>query len=346
MGAKIGKANLSTRFEILSPEDRDPRWDAYVASNPQGTIFHTCGMLRAFATAPKHEVLAMAAVGDDHSIQAIIPAVKVSTLSGIGSHISSRSIWYAEPICEPTEQGRAALEYLTQLHDRRARSCLFTEVRNIAAAQHEKPVLQDCGYQYKDYLNYVVDTSDSVENLFRRVSKSTRNKIRRTEKRGVAIELDNSHTGIDQMYRMVYESYARSEVPLANETLFHTALDELPKNVQVRLAVHEGDVIAGGISLVYGDRFFAWYGGSLRQNSLSPFDLLTWDEIKWSSENGSYYYDFGGAGWPDEEYGPREFKKKFGGDLVDYGRYRRIPSPLKLKLAESAYQIARSVISR
>ena len=346
MGAKVGKTDLSTRFEILSPEDCDPRWDAYVASHPQGTIFHTCGMLRAYATAPKHEVLAMAAVGDDHSIQAIVPAVKVSTLSGIGSHISSRSIWYAEPICEPTEQGRAALDQLTQLHDRRARSCLFTEIRNIAAAQHERPVLEDRGYQYKDYLNYVVDTSDSVENLFSRVSKSTRNKIRRTEKRGVAIELDNSHAAIERMYRMVRESYARSEVPLADETLFHAALDELPENVQVRVALHESDVIAGGISLVYGERFYAWYGGSLRQNGLSPFDLLTWDEIKWSAKNGLRYYDFGGAGWPDEEYGPREFKKKFGGDLVDYGRYRRIPSPLKLKLAESAYQIARSVISR
>ena len=31
-----------------------------------------------------------------------------------------------------------------------------------------------------------------------------------------------------------------------------------------------------------------------------------------------------GAGKPNEDYGVREFKSKFGGELVEFGRFERI----------------------
>lgn len=52
-------------------------------------------------------------------------------------------------------------------------------------------------------------------------------------------------------------------------------------------------------------------------------------------------YDFGGAGWPNEDYGPRHFKKKFGGELVRFGRYRKVFSPIRMKMAEAAYDATR-----
>ena len=148
------------------------------------------------------------------------------------------------------------------------------------------------------------------------------------------------------MYDLVAESYSRSQVPLANKQLFHAALDHFdPSVVQVRLASHEGKDVAGGIGLVFGNRFFAWYGGSLRVKGILPFDCLTWDEIKRSSENDVAIYDFGGAGWPDEEYEPRDFKAKFGGELTHFGRYRKIHSQWKFFLVEKGYQTLRGFVS-
>jgi lipid II:glycine glycyltransferase (peptidoglycan interpeptide bridge formation enzyme) len=74
-------------------------------------------------------------------------------------------------------------------------------------------------------------------------------------------------------------------------------------------------------------------------------DYLTWHEIAWSCDHGIARYDFGGAGWPDKPYGVREYKARFGGDLVCYGRYRKIYSRWKLALAERAYELGRGVIS-
>ena len=40
------------------------------------------------------------------------------------------------------------------------------------------------------------------------------------------------------------------------------------------------------------------------------------------------YFDFMGAGSPDSDYGVREFKSKFGGECVEYGRYIKINKPV------------------
>ncbi|MDH4208252.1 MAG: hypothetical protein OEV76_05210, partial [Anaerolineae bacterium] len=49
-------------------------------------------------------------------------------------------------------------------------------------------------------------------------------------------------------------------------------------------------------------------------------------------------YDFGGAGKADEEYGVRDFKAKFGGDLVCYGRNTCVHAPFRLAMSKLGYE--------
>jgi len=55
-----------------------------------------------------------------------------------------------------------------------------------------------------------------------------------------------------------------------------------------------------------------------------PSTLATWAAIQFATENGFEYFDMMGAGKPDEDYGVREFKARFGGKLVEYGRFEII----------------------
>ena len=52
-------------------------------------------------------------------------------------------------------------------------------------------------------------------------------------------------------------------------------------------------------------------------------------------------FDFGGAGRPDERYGVREFKAKFGGQQVNYGRFVCVHHPFTLRLTRIGYEIVR-----
>ena len=66
-----------------------------------------------------------------------------------------------------------------------------------------------------------------------------------------------------------------------------------------------------------------------------------WDIIRWGAKNGYGVLDFGGAGKPGEEYGVRDFKSKFNGKLVNFGRNTRVHAHLRMKISETAYQAAR-----
>ena len=92
----------------------------------------------------------------------------------------------------------------------------------------------------------------------------------------------------------------------------------------------------------YKDVVYGWYGGVDRAyGSYIPNELLTWHILQWGAEHGYRMYDFGGAGEPDEEYGVRDFKAKFGGELVSFGRNTCECAPWLLRLSKLGYRLLR-----
>ncbi len=333
-------------WSLLTPDEDPVSWDEYVMRHPKGSVFHTSWMALAYSKTPHCKPFSQAICNANGEIIAMLSAVRVSIFPGIASRYTSRSIQYGEPLCEPTPEGRRALLQLIDEHDRAmCHRALFSEVRPLNTPGCESAQLKSSGYEFNEYLNYVLDVSRDSECLWRALSKSTRQKIQRSFKRGVEVTHGSTHADVDRMYSLVKESYQRSKVALVDVRLFHAALDEFPDDVvQIRLATYQGKDVAAGIGLMSCGRFYAWYGGSLRIPEVAPFDCLTWEEIRFSCDRGLRYYDFGGAGWPGEEYGPRDFKAKFKGDLVCYGRYKRVYASLRLKAAEEGYRMIRSLL--
>ena len=61
--------------------------------------------------------------------------------------------------------------------------------------------------------------------------------------------------------------------------------------------------------------------------------MATWAAIDYANKNMIERFDFMGAGKPnDGGYGVRDFKAKFGGELVEYGRFRYICNPFLYKI--------------
>jgi serine/alanine adding enzyme len=328
------------RFEIVD-SDHDA-WDSYVQQHPSGSIFHTRAMIRAFQATGNIQPRALAAIDESGELVALLVSCHVKTLRDFSS-FSSRSVHYAEPLCDPTPVGMAALQKLLKRHDEHMRDrSLLCEVRSICEPGRERDALLQCGYDHRDYINYIVELDTSVEELWSRVNKNLRQKIRGTFRKEIELRDDNSVAGVERLYRLLQSSYGRARVPLMGRDLFEAALEHLPAEcVRIRTAFDGDKPIASIMSLLYGGRVFSWYGGTLRIAGLSPFACLVWDDIRWGVEHGFGCYDFGGAGWPHEDYGPRKFKASFGGTEVRYGRYLLTYSKLRLRLAEMAYGVSR-----
>jgi len=161
---------------------------------------------------------------------------------------------------------------------------------------------------------------------------------------GVVVEEATDPAQVPAAYAILRGVYRRLQVPLADQALFQAAFDILqPAGLfKIILARVEGKAVGVMTLLLHAGVIIYWYTGvDKAYSAYRANDLLVWHALEWGSRNGYHTFDFGGAGKPGEEYGVRDFKAKFGGELVSYGRYQCVHSPRLLHLSERGYGVLR-----
>lgn len=337
-------------LNITDTLDEVAWWD-FVDRHPQGNIFHTPEMFQVFARTKGYRPELQAALGNDGQILALLFPVQITLKDGLFHHLTTRSIAYGSVLCTPDAAGREALAALLRTYNRRVqRNVLMTELRHLSDFTPCQSVFIQCGYTYHDQLNYLIDLECPTEELFNRIGSRTRKHIRHELNRGqVVVEEVNDAGKIGFWYEVIKKTYQAARVPIADISLFESAFNVLhPRNmIKFWLARMGDDYIASSVELLYKDVVYGWYGGVDRAFSkYAPSEVLTWHIIKWAAKKGYRVYDFGGAGSPDEEYGVRDFKAKFGGQLVCYGRNIKVYSPALLSLSKLGYKVLRRFLNR
>ena len=327
-------------------------WQEFVDQHPHGNIFHTPEMFQVFARTKGHRPTLWAAVdnadGGNRPLALLLP-VHVTLMDGPLHRFTTRAIVYGGTLCVPGPYGEKALTRLLQFYRREAKgSALFTELRNLLDTSPLQPILNDNGFVYADHLNYLVDLNRPAEAVLQSVGQRTRKKIRHALRQGeVIVEECSRHEQVAICYQLLQKTYVAAQVPLADRSLFEAAYDILYPHGMVKflLARIGDDYAAASVELIYKDRIYGWYGGMDRAYSdYVPNELLLWHIFRWGAENGYKVYDFGGAGKPDEKYGVRDFKAKFGGQLVCYGRNTYVHMPRLLRLSQSVYAVYRKAL--
>jgi lipid II:glycine glycyltransferase (peptidoglycan interpeptide bridge formation enzyme) len=102
--------------------------------------------------------------------------------------------------------------------------------------------------------------------------------------------------------------------------------------------------IAGFVPLLFEGKITEYYTGSLREFSrFYANELAVWKLLEWGSNNNYSLFDFLGAGNPKKEYGVRDFKSRFGGEMVNYGRFISPVRPFFYKVSRIGYYMWRGI---
>jgi hypothetical protein len=322
----------------------EPTWRDWVLAHPRASIFHTPEMAQVFSRARGYTPRFWAAMDDDGAPLALFTPVEVTLFGGPLKHLTTRAILYGSMLCDSGANGQAALNTLLQTYKRRiGKKILFTELRNLSDLGALQPILNSNGFAFEEHLNYLIDLTRPVDVIMQGIGARTRKNIRRAlrDERMQMIEVTQP-AQVSICYDLLRKTYQAAQVPLADRSLFDAAFDVLhPKGMIKFLLVKVGDAYAAGsVELLFKDTIYGWYGGLDRAfSSYNPNELLTWHILEWGAQNGFKVYDFGGAGKPNEEYGVRDFKAKFGGQLVCFGRNICTHAPLLLRLSQWGYHL-------
>jgi len=170
---------------------------------------------------------------------------------------------------------------------------------------------------------WVLDLSQSEQDLLKNMRKNTRYNIKKAQKLGVKIKKSLELKDIDILYNLQLETVKRKDfVPFSRE-YFKNQLKALKNDNQIQLfkAVYKGKVLAISFIIFYGPEAVYHYSGSSSQDRHIPASyLLQWQAIKEAKNRGLKQYNF--WGYTDNPkhrfYGPSLFKKGFGGHRIDY----------------------------
>lgn len=303
-------------------------WDNFVESHQEANIFQTSYMYSVFKETRGYEPIAIAATDNEGKICGIVSGFVVK-YSSLFSRAMSRSVVCGGPIVDGgnTECFRALME----AYDTRIKHKTYNEqIRNINDLSAYFHILESLGYSYEAHLNYLIDLSKDEVLLWKAMSAAARNKVNKARREKLVFR-ELSIEEMQSAYTILGRVYHRIGYPLADISLFKKSFELSRDRVGVVVfgAYKDNVLVAVRFILCYGRRWYDWYAGSNEKyKHCAPNDFLVWNILLKAKALGAEVYDMGGAGSPSFKYSVRDFKKKFGGTEVCYGRYEKYRIPI------------------
>ena len=297
----------------------DARWDAYVASHPRATVYHTAGWVRMVCETGRYPSLSLLCE-DEGRVTGVMPVAAIDS-SLTGRRISTLPFSDAcFALADDALTARALLDFTGVLRaERRAR---FHEMRGLPALRDgsdtEAPGYARSGHFY----NFVIPLSRDSEAVRMTFSRTAvRQTISKGIKLGVTVRVGDVRD-LDAFYTLYVRNRIRHGIPPQPKQLFAAILTRPGADTHSMLYVaeHEGAAVAALIMLRHNGVTYAKYEGvdETRRELLALYPLF-WKTIEDAVLAGDRLYDFGRTA--ADNRGLCEFKTRWGTTQIDMPYY-------------------------
>lgn len=226
------------------------------------------------------------------------------------------------------------------------KKAIFIEMRNFNDYHAWQAVLARSGFVYEPHYDVQVDTS-SMEMVNGKLDRNRKRNIKKAQENGVVIDENPTADDLKRFYLMLDELYStKVKTPLFPFEFFEK-LRSCPSSLFIMAKKADGELIGGMVCVVFDKQaVYAWLacGDDANNKLLSPSVMVNYAGICYAAEHGISKFDFMGAGKPDDGgYGVRDFKLKFGGDLVEYGRNVYVCNRLLFEIGKLGVKILKKL---
>lgn len=311
---------------IASPSNPQlHKLEDFVFNHPDGNFFQSSHAYLAYKSAKNYEPILLVAERHNEIIGSLI-ALLIKDGGSIKSIFSRRCIIWGGPIVNDNNES-ICFDILYKLDETISKKAIYTQIRNLKCyLPEEKSVFSENGYKYSTHLDILHDLTKPIQAQWENIHSGRRKNIQRAIKKGLVFREILNKSEFEQAYITVRRTYQRIKLPLADKSLFEAFNNNLTQLgiFKIFVAVLNDTIISSRMVLCYRSTIYDWYAGS-DNNQLDkyPNDFMPWKVIEWGTQNGFNCFDFGGAGKPNLHYGVRDFKLKYGGGLVEFGRFEK-----------------------
>ena len=308
------------------------KWDSYVWQHAKGTVFQTTSYLNCHSADYHSERFGFAAVEGDVIVGVVAGIISYNYFFPV-NRLTRRAVIEGGPIANDKRIEEKLIETVTEYTKRRA---IYTQYRNLWDMDAVRPEMERQGYVYEPHLDILHDLTLDKDSIIKNISKNKRGNVHKSLNKGTGFR-EALQTEWDACIDLILGTYKRVGLPCQSRAYFLNAFRSMSDCVKVFVADLDGIIIGTRVELCYKDLVYDWYAGADdNYKNHYPNDVLPYSILLWGKENNYKTFDFGGAGRPDVPYGVRDHKMKFGGQLVEYGRFERINHKLVYAVASKA----------
>jgi hypothetical protein len=316
---------------IFNKEIHISQWKDFLSINPFSTPFQSPEFYELFNSVAGLSADVIA-VEDSDCIRALV-VITFQKEAGLKSFFSRRCIIYGGPLVD-IRYPEASILLLQETFFRCRNKAIYIETRNLSDYKDFRDIFNQCDFKYVPYLNFHIKISDR-NSMLQLISNSRRRQINKALKCGVTWKEAANSDEIMRFYEILAALY-RNKVrkPLPPPDFFIKFFDKGPGKY---LMVWYNERIIGGIMCPLSEKtIYEFYVCGLddEYKEQSPSVLATWAAMEYASQNNIPQFDLMGAGRPEDRYGVREFKARFGGEQVEFGRFIKITNRLLYTLGK------------
>lgn len=283
---------------------RGKAWDEFVASSPTGTCHHLSGWEKVLSEVYCFKSASIMAVDNADKITGVLPMFLMNDMFGKKYLISNPFLNYAGICATNIETENALIEKAKDIA--RENNVSYLEIKHLAAEA-------DALHAKKDFVTMFLKLNKDTDSTWKGSLKAkTRNQVRKAAKAGLKVDYGNKY--LNDFYKVYATNLRDLGTPAHPEKFFRSILEEFIDNSGIIVVKYQERVIGGMIHLHFKNVFSDPWASSLKEfNKLCPNNMLYWGAIKYASEKGFEYFDFGRSTMDSGTY---MFKKQWGAEQV------------------------------
>jgi len=322
---------------------QDSRWERFVSTHPQASVFHTRGWLEAVRKTYGYQadVYTTTPAGQELANGDVFCRVK-SWLTGK----RLVSLPFADH-CQPLVDSQEALDaILAQLEDATRRErWKYVEFRPLPS---EDSMFESAGNLSKSesFLLHIVDLRPDLDGVFRGFHKNhVQRKISRAEREQLTYEEGRSDALVEKFYRLLILTRRRHGLPPQPIAWFRNLMQCLGDKVTIHVASKDGQAIASILTLLHNRSLIYKYGCSDASfHNLGGMPWLHWKAIQEGKRLGAASYDLGRS--EQDNAGLISFKENWGASSATLNYYRYPVQPARQFDSDWRARILKNAFSR
>lgn len=307
------QVNASMDIFILETPAELQTYDSWVRGHAQGNLWQSLEW-KTYQESLGKKVRIYAFRSDNSTIESSALVVIDTTTGGFSTWEVPRG-----PISSSASSSASLLQRIRD--DAKKEKCLTLYLSPTSPIAGEISERKKSERHVQPEATRVIDLTQSDEEILRQMHSKGRYNIALAQKHGIEV-MKGAESDISAFYELLKSTGGRDGFKISQKSHYTRFLTSLPQSF-ILIAKHQGKPVSGLIGVQWGSTAFYYYGASSyeHRNLMAPY-LLQWEAMRRMKAQGCTRYDLLGispdTATDDPWQGISDFKRKFGGTVVNY----------------------------